>query len=37
MEKFTINNYLLLINPKNITENYFWLINIFTINKYNGL
>ena len=35
MEKFTINNYLSLINPKNIIENYFWLRNIFTINKYN--
>ena len=35
MEKFTVNNYLLLINLKNIIENYYWLIKIFTVNEYN--
>ena len=34
--KFTISNYyLLLINLKNIIENYYWLIKIFTVNEYN--
>ena len=36
MEKFTVNNYyLLLVNLKNIIENYYWLIKIFIVNEYN--
>ena len=34
-EKITVNNhYLLLINLKNIIENYQRLIKIFTVNEY---
>ena len=34
MGKFTSNNYYLpLINLKNIMENYYWLMKIFTINE----
>ena len=36
MEKFTVNNYyLLLVNLKNIIENCYWLIKIFVVNEYN--
>ena len=35
MKKITVNNhYLLLINLKNIIENYQRLIKIFTVNEY---
>ena len=35
MKKNTVNNhYLLLINLKNIIENYQRLIKIFTVNEY---
>ena len=35
MKKITVNNhYLLLINLKNVIENYQRLIKIFTVNEY---
>ena len=35
MKKITVNNhYLLLINLKNIIENYQRLMKIFTVNEY---